>query len=268
MTTSRNRQEIEKAEHIEDINSKRVAEFFLEIAKENIPGYGSVFKFGRNSDVTSTEEVVWDYGGDYTFLTSAEQISIVSTNANDNIAGTGARTLIVYGLDNDFNEQNETITLTGTTPVITTKSYRRFNRMLVLTSGSDSPTIDANEGTITATSVTTATVQAQILPRNGQTLMAVYTIPAGKTGYVTGIGLRTPEGKSILVKAKVRNTTQDNDGSFSVKYTLDSFQQAITQNLAIPLKLSEKTDMCFTAKANVAVATPVSASFGIILVDN
>ena len=178
-------------------------DFFYELSRGGLSNLSSVFKFGRLNNAGATEQVVWDYGGDYNFLTSAEPISMVSTSTNDNPTGTGARSVVIYGQDDDFNEISEVLIPNGTTPVISTNSYRRFYRALVLTSGTDSPVNDANEGDLTFTSTITTKVQGQIKARNGQTLMAVYTVPAGKTGYITGIGVSTSEGKFELVKAKL-----------------------------------------------------------------
>lgn len=243
------------------------SDFFLDVSKGDVEFHSSIFKFGR-SNVGSSEEVIWDGSGDYNFLSSAETLVVVSDDTDDNFytSGLGARVVIVYGLDNDFNMIQEVVLLNGTTPVITSQSFRRTFRALVVSSGIDSPVSDANQGTISFTSSTSSSLQAQILPSNGQTLMAVYTVPACYDAYVTGVGASVGEGKSLLVKYKFRNAEQDDNGAFSVKYTVDLFEQALSQNLQVPLKVPAKTDVAVTG-ISASAGTSVSASFGAILVE-
>jgi len=114
------------------------------------------------------------HDGDFSNI--GETYRVVSTN------GTGVAVLhIKNGLDVNFDFQGEFVITNGTTSVPTTKSYVRMNRMHADLTGSN----DTNVGVITATAVTDGTVTAQINAGNGQTLMAHYTVPRNKTGYIT-----------------------------------------------------------------------------------
>lgn len=242
-------------------------DFFLGISRGNVIGTTSEFKFARSSLISTTESVVWDGGGDYTWITTAEKLSIVSTSTNDTGAGTGARTLLVAGLDSDYNVQSEVLTLTGTTPVITELLYIRVYRALVVTSGTDSAAADANDGIITITGDSSSTVLARILAGNGQTLMSTYTVPAGKTAYITGATFSAGEGKQCTFKAKIRNGPQTDNGAFSVKYVIDVFESSFFASFKIPLAVPEKTDACFTA-LTTAGTIDASVSYGLILIGN
>lgn len=141
-------------------------------------------KFGRNPLITSnTTEDIWDGGGTWVAPTQARVHNIVSSSANDAAAGTGARTIRIYGLDASWNAQSEAVTLNGVTPVATTGSYTRIFRMNCTSWGSG----QTNAGDITATAVTDATVTAQISTGNNQTLMAIYTVPTGFSLYMTKV---------------------------------------------------------------------------------
>ena len=94
--------------------------------------------------------------------------------------GTGARTMEIFGLGPIGAEQNETITLNGTTPVTAANSYSMIHRMIVRTAGSG----EENAGVITANANTDANITAQINISNSQTLMAVYKIPASFDGCI------------------------------------------------------------------------------------
>lgn len=245
----------------------KIQSFFVNVARDKIPGVDSEFKFGRSAAITATESVIWDGGGDYTFLDAAEYLNIVSTSTEDDaITGAGAKTLVVYGLDANYIAQSELIALDGQVAVQTTKQYLRTFRGLILTAATPTAIGGSNAGDITFTSDDTTTLQAKILTGNGQTLMAVYTVPAGNTGFVTGLSLSTGQGKQVLFKAKFRNGVS-NGFAFSDKFTMDLYQNQFFGTLSIPLKIPEKTDIVMTG---ITTSGTVSggASFGIMLIEN
>lgn len=85
----------------------------------------------------------------------------------------------MQGLDSNYNQQTVEVTLDGTTSVTTAESFIAINRMFV----SEAGTGEVNAGDITAT-IGNA-VRSQISADQGQTLQAVYTVPAGFTAYIT-----------------------------------------------------------------------------------
>ena len=82
----------------------RKAPFYLEVARGRLEEHSSIFKFARSEAIVVNESVVWDGGGNYTFLEAAETMDVVSTSADDVAAGVGARTMIIYGLDENYIE--------------------------------------------------------------------------------------------------------------------------------------------------------------------
>lgn len=266
-TVTNNSLNVNIKEITEGVSVEEGNDFFLDIARNKFSTLGSNFEFGRNKASSTAEEVIWDGGGNYIFLESADTLDIVSDSVNDTLAGTGARTLIIFGLDDNFLDINETITLNGTTPVTTVNSFLRTFRALVVTDGNESAVLGSNDGIISMSTTTGATLQARILPNNGQTLMAIYTVSAGKTAYITGISLNVGQGKQCLFRAKFRNCTID-DCSFSVKYAIDVFENTFFGELKVPLKVPEKTDIIFTSETSGAPDVTTTASFGVILEDN
>jgi len=111
-------------------------DYMLAVAKGQVTGHSIVHKFGQNNDIGTAKETVWDVGGLYSYLTSATALKVSSDDANDTSDGTGARTVQIYGLNSDYDEIDETITLNGQTAVNTTKLYLRIYRMVVKTAGS------------------------------------------------------------------------------------------------------------------------------------
>jgi hypothetical protein len=240
--------------------------FDLNVAEGIHPTIDTIFKFGRNADVGTTEEVIWDGGGDYSFLDNAEYIDIVSDDSDDTDQGAGAWTLIMYGLDSDFNEISEVITLNGTTPVRSQNQYLRLFRAIILTGGTTTAVGGTNQGAISFTSVVTSKLQAKISENEGQTLMAVYTVPAGKTAYITGGLFSVGQGKDCLFRGKFRNCSEPNC-PFSNKFSIELYENALQPEFKVPLKIPEKTDMVVTGQNGVQ-SVPASASWGMYLIDN
>jgi hypothetical protein len=170
--------------------------FIVEVAKGRVPGHSLVHKFGRNPDTDSAASAtavpvgrdVWDGGiaGATAWVppTTARIHDLVSDNDEDGGAGTdtGALTVNVVGLDAAYHLQEEVVTMNGVTNAPTTATFTMIHRMEVLSAGS----AGRNLGNITATAQTDSTVTAKSTADMNQTLMAIYQVPAGKTGYVVG----------------------------------------------------------------------------------
>jgi len=162
--------------------------FELQVARGQVDGHKTLFKFGINGVVGTSVETVWAEGGTYAYPASATVMKISSSSADDAAAGTGARTVAIFGLDASYNEINETVTLDGQTAVNTTNSFLRIFRMYVVTAGSGATaagTIYAGTGTVT--SGVPATIYGVIALNANQTQMAFWTVPAGYTLYLTGL---------------------------------------------------------------------------------
>lgn len=175
--------------------SANTSDFFLEIAKGNVPGHYIVHKFGRNPDtdqIASATAVIigrdiWDLGiaGATMWVppTAARVHQIASSDDEDGGAGTdtGALTLRVFGLDASFALTQEDIVLNGTTDVATS-AMTMIYRMEVLTAG----TAGRNLGNIDATADVDGTVTARVTINNNQSAMAIYQVPAATTCYEYG----------------------------------------------------------------------------------
>ncbi len=249
-------------QHITPVN-----EYYSKVIQGRVPGVRAAVKFGRSTQVNQTESVIWDHGGNYTFLDEAEFISCVSDDAEDNPLGLGAHTMVMFGLDANYDEITEVMPLNGLTPVITAKKFLRLNRMLILTSGTNDPLVDANIGTITSTTVVTAVVQAKILPHDGQTQMMLYTVPRGHAARAVHVQLTAGQGKSLTVRVKARNGPTTNY-AYSVKFTAELYQNVAFYNFNVATLFPEMTDVVFTGQSTLPGPMEVSLSMGYHLYDN
>ena len=142
------------------------------IIQDNIP----VNKFGKNPAVsTSTQEDIWDTGGDYVQAATAELINLASSDDTDDKAGQdGMRTVKVYGVTDTFALASELVNLDGTTPVLTTNKYWFIHRMEGTIFGANG----VNTGAITAITTATGTpTLATILAAKNKTFMAMFMVP-------------------------------------------------------------------------------------------
>jgi hypothetical protein len=245
--------------------------FELQVARGQIPGHKTVFKFGYNSDVGATRETIWEQGGLYSYPASATVMTISSSSVDDTAAGTGARTVEIFGLDGDYNEINEVVTLNGQTAVSTTKSYLRINRGIVRSAGSGG----ANAGTLYAgTGTVTSGVPANIyLTINGvgdnQTLMGLWTVPAGYTAFLTKMSLSTgtsTQTPSILNASLVARPYGE---VFQIKERFTLTDGAHEQFYTFPLRFAEKTDLEMRAfSSSGSVSFNVSASMEFVYIQS
>jgi len=245
----------------------RSLDYRMKVAVGMIPGASYIEKFGRNKTVASgTQEPIWDGSGAYSYPTTARIHNIASTDAADDSAGTGARTVSIQGLDGDYNLKTETVIMDGTSNVATKISYTRIFRMRVETSGSGG----TNAGVISATAVTDATVTAQILASTGQTNMALYTIPAGYTGYLLGWYASLLRATGVTaVGADVDFIERNFGGAWRSKQPTgiqNTGQGHWHYDFEFPLALSEKSDM--QVIGTPTAAADISAGFTILLLKN
>ena len=228
-------------------------------------------KFGRNGAVGNAVETLWTasdglYSADPGYPTEAILLNLSSGDVDDNgvVPDTGARTVRIWGLDGDYEPITEDIILNGQTAVSTTLKYLRIFRMQVLTSGSS----DANEGVVYAGTggpgAGVPTVEyARIEILKGQTQMAMVTVPAGFTAYITSVYFSVGEGKTCNCELAVR----PEGGSFNTRYNTESFQGEIDRHFDFPLEVTEKSDIELRGTNDVA-SQAVSGGFEYILLAN
>jgi hypothetical protein len=248
------------------------AENGLSIAKGNVEGSTFIHKFGAAPDIDTADGFVdiWDGGGQaaalktYTYSVTADIDSISSTNAGD------TQDIEINGLDANYNLVTQIVTLTGqavatlSTPLI--RVFRMINRGSTNLAGVCYCYVtDTATGGIPDTITNTRAVMND---GNNQTLMALYTIPAGKTGYMrdwyASMANKTTAGSIIRVFARPFGEV------FQLKHisAISSNGTAYIQHTySEPEVFDEKTDIVIQADSTVNNLS-VAAGFDIVLVDN
>ena len=229
-------------------------------------------KFGHNPDIdqNSVPEDIWDVGGMYSFPTSAIAMEAVSSSANDvNTTGTGAWTVYVEGLDSNWDYQSETVNLNGTSAVALANNYLRVFRAYITGMGTDSS--ESNLGDIDIQGSGGGTVYARIATGIGQTEMAIYTVPAGKTAYISRLHASTQKGSSADAQMAilVRDSTTGTNPFVRFKLSFSISNEASYEHPWIPpLPVEEKRDIMIRANEVNNNNTVVDAGFTCILIDN
>jgi len=224
---------------------------YLDVARGAISNSKIVHKFGANFDIdqATDPESVWTGGGLYPWasLSSAQTIYCISTSGSDTAV------LSIEGLDANYNELTESVTLTGTSAVTTTNAFLRVFRM----------TYDAdNAGDITARTVSASgTIVAQIDTGYAQTLMAVYTIPAGFTGYLVALDATIDGTKTCQVLMYHRLFGKP----FRIAHIAESDGHYRYEFVA-PLTVPEKTDIDIRVAEVSGNDARVTANFDLVLI--
>ena len=212
-----------------------------------------VHKFGANYDIgiTTVPETVWTGSGLYPWsaFSTAQTLYCISTDAGD----TGD--LKIQGLDANYDPQTETVVLNGLTAVTTTNAFIRVFRMSYMNT-------TANSGDVTARTVSgTGVVVGQIDADAGQTLMAIYTIPNGHTGYFTGGDLSVNANKDAQLQFFVREFGEP----FQIGHTAET-SGVYAREFSVPLIIPSKADLDVRITRVENNNTRVSANFDLILV--
>jgi hypothetical protein len=229
------------------------------IAEGSIRDAFAVQKFGENQDAGAVEEPLWSDSGAYTWMTSAQQIKVASVGAsggNDDgdPAGSGARTLELFGLDGDFNRINEIIVLNGTTAVTSGKSYRRFYRAIVRTVGATG----WNEGALNIYDNGGANQIGHIPIGYNQTMQAIYTIPANYKAYLTRWYASSATNQTVDVFLRARPLGE----AFQVKHKIHIYRGFAEERFHAPLVFDGRTDIYLSTIASAS--SDVAGGFDIM----
>ena len=182
---------------------------------------------GGTANIVTTEfRTPWELASNYTFPTAAAQMSLVSTSASDT-----AVTVLILGLDADYNPISEVKTLTGTTPITTTNSYFRINDV-VCTAGNAVGDITLSVG---------VNVYSNILAGTGRDQKSVYTVPKGYCFFLQRIDAFCTDANGGKA-ARFRNFLRSPNGR-ELRVADTTFFENMQILRQTPFKYDEKTDI-------------------------
>jgi len=238
--------------------------FELAVSAGLVPGVTGVNKFGRNSNVDSnTKEEIWDGSAAYVFPATALMTSISQTTDQAAMRG---QVVEIQGLDAnwDLKVQEATLDASDTTTVVTlgTALIRVFRMKVLADVVTDQDIRVHNAGETQDYAIITA--------GNNQALMAIYTVPNGKTAYMCNLyGSISPETNKDPTKMQFELWASDRDNSCAaqIKHTVGFITGTYEKNFCPYQKFTQKTDI-FITSTPTGKAADVSAGFDLYLVDN
>lgn len=220
----------------------------IAIRKNLYDGISGLDKFGYLPTATTSFKTVWDGDNIYTYPSAATTMNVVSSvGATDD-----GKEITIEGLDANYDVITETVTLGGDSAggTATTQSFLRVYRAFVANGTSVTGTISIQQDGV---------AYAKITPEHQQTLMAVYTIPRGKVGYLVSGNLSVEKNQPVVAKVMTRRV----GGVLRTSGLVTSFGVPFQRVWQIPPVLPEKTDIEIRAKAGAT--TSIAAGFEIVL---
>ncbi len=257
-------------------------DFVLQVARGKIAGITHINKYGRNPDCDQAGSAtavnigrsLWDGGvagaSNWVEPTEARIHQAASSSPNDDIDGggtnAGAQVIEIFGLDSNYAFQDEALQLDGTTNVPTRFAYSMIYRVSVRSAGSTG----YNEGAISLTADTDGTVTAQIAVGNNQCQMAIYQIPAGKTGYITNYSSSLHKSGGATKFADVFLMSKRFGEVWRVRgqTTIASDGNQTNQHMFNPYKTFRAKELIQVVANPSADGQDISAEFDLIIVDD
>ena len=184
---------------------------------------------GHSTILPATIADINDSGNaDWIYPSTATTLSIVSTTIQDAPGGTGLTTILLQGLDANLNEIVEVVVLNGTTPVITSLSFRSMHLSIALGAGADL----VADGTITITGTAFSDVWAAYLPNDSTAETGRYIVPAGKRVVLIANTINGGQGSDMTAKFFVIFSSTSVPISLGEAYVSQFFQNTAGISLA------------------------------------
>lgn len=250
-----------------------IQDWLLAVASGSQTGAARVRVYGENADVDSgtVPEDLWDGDGTYNFTAAGgAPYFISSSNGGD------TQDVVITVLADDgagtWTEESLTQTLAGQTKTaLTFASGNDPVRLLSIVNSSGTPLLGDvyvyEDSAVVAGVPSDATkIRGKVLIGNERTLMAIYTIPSGKVGYLyrREVGL----ANNTATTAEVRFQSRLVGASFATDTRITLSNAVIAREVEefrLPAPLPAKTDLKWLAQVCATNNSAICGAFDLIL---
>jgi len=233
----------------------------MDIVLGNVEGFELLSIPGESTEIGPTFQNLTPTGGSQILPTAAETWEILSTDANDSSAGTGAQTVAIVSLDANHVEQTTLVALDGLTPVTLGGTHLRSRDMVVVTAGSGVG--NTNIGDLRVRVSGGGTERLKIPAGVGDCKSLIFTIPADKTAFVQNLVIFCQKNRDGTIRPRITPP----GGATIESAFISTFQNGQSVPISAPIRLEEKTDITVDAESNNA-NTRCLVFFAMLLVDN
>ena len=230
----------------------------LNVQRGFVPGHRVTLFVGVAEGVSAVERDVWPQQSYRVWPTSAATLSVVSNSADDAAAGTGARTVVVIGMDASYLEKSEVVALNGLTPVSTVGTFLRVQTVTTVTVGSTG----SNVGTITITH--SGNAQQIMTPTTNLARCMALTIPENHTGFImdallTFTTTQLGETRGIALQSHLRSQT-----GIVTKATRTFYEVSHQSRFGFIGALKQRTDLWFSTRMHSTGGSETASVSGLL----
>lgn len=259
-----------------DLSGNQInSEFYLEMAKGDVKGHTVISKFGEADAIGTTWTIITD-SKTYPTPTSPVSLEILSSSDVDSTGNAGAQQVLVQGIGADWREQTETVSLQGTQSVDLSSTWLRVYRMYVVNTNTYASTsASSHAGTITLRADGGGTTWGKLTKDGvfgyGQSLIGAYTVPKGKTAFLTSYTADIEPTKNANIAFFQRCGADDVASPFE-PMRLQALHEGLQNTLVITNHIQRgpfvgPCDIGFFGKVANNTAN-ISLQFNLVLIDN
>lgn len=210
-------------------------EFDLMVSENHIADHRVINIFGFNDSVGTEYVPQWEDAAAYVYPGSALTMTAVSDSASDT-----AVTMLIQGLDINYDEIQTTFALDGTNAVTIDTAFYRINNVIT-TAGNAAGTVTiANEGT----------TYAKVRAGAGKNQASIYTVPRGHSFYLYRIDAFSGQADATSNRwIFFRNFTRSATGVI-LQVAETTLRADMHIQRRFPFRYTEKTDIQFQCKSN------------------
>jgi hypothetical protein len=191
--------------------------------------------FGFNNAIGTEFIAAWENAVDYVYPSTSLQMTAVSSNTSDI-----AVTILISGLDENYNRISNTVTLNGSSNV-SIGSFYRINDVITLSGNALGNVTIANSGT----------TYAKVNAGAGKNQASIFTVPAGHEFYLYRIDAFCASAAQNNRIIFFRNFVRQPNGTI-LQVAQTSFLEQMNIQRRIPFRYTEKTDIQLQVRSSAS----------------